>query len=368
MQKFIELLEQIPAANIAPPTNTIGHIFRHEDKENFISYWLAFLLDPECIGSTEPMSALLQLAEVTEPVDLSEISIIREHTFDDKRRIDFFIETHSHIIGIENKIWSGLQKDQLKDYKKQLSSKEVLNDKKLILILLYPKRNDSLPVNSKQDLHTFKPVTYEQLVAEFRKIRLNIFENLRATFLMEDFIAHMEEYIMENPDKNSINIEMWNFAANYRDKLTELLQKIEASKSQFGAYLKEQMSALVADRTDCNVWAPPSIHINTKETYHQLYKTSWQNAHIHFELLSKGTFPPNEMQVVLHTHEQGMTGKTEKLFALGKEVGQKAFPINYTTEEHFHASMGKIFTELERLVTEYTEIIDTEIAVAAIKK
>ena len=50
--EFRELLEAVPKSRSMSPTNTIAHIFRHEQKENFISDWLAFLLNPEYIGST----------------------------------------------------------------------------------------------------------------------------------------------------------------------------------------------------------------------------------------------------------------------------------------------------------------------------
>jgi hypothetical protein len=86
--EFEKLLEKIPQSRANLPTNTIAHIFRHEHKENFISDWLAFLLNPEYTGSEEPLAALLQLAFVTSSVDFDDVSILREVAFEDKRRID----------------------------------------------------------------------------------------------------------------------------------------------------------------------------------------------------------------------------------------------------------------------------------------
>ena len=365
MQQFIELLEQMPAANIAPPTNTIGHIFRHEEKENFISDWLAFLLNPEYTGNSEPLSALLELASVTEPVDFSDISIVREYAFDDQRRIDFLIETSTHLIGIENKIWSGLQEDQLKDYKNQLSTKEILNGKTLILILLYPQRNKSLPVHSTDDLHTFRPVTYENLVAEFRKIRFNILENLRATVLMEDFIVHMEEYIMKESSNATINWDMWHFEVENRDRIIELKRVLKDSRVQFDNYIKDRMDAVIRGRDDHDQWTK----IMTG-TYFQLYKTSWKNGLVHFELLktTQDDLAPKELIVVLHTHEHKKEWRTDCLRDLGKQIGEKNFNISYESREGFETSMDDIFKELEKLVNTYTEQIDIKIAKSVAKQ
>lgn len=45
--EFKALLDSMPRSRVSSPTNTIAHIFRHEHKENFISDWLAFLLNPD---------------------------------------------------------------------------------------------------------------------------------------------------------------------------------------------------------------------------------------------------------------------------------------------------------------------------------
>ena len=368
MQEFIELLEEMPQPQISSPANTIAHIFRHDYKENFISDWLAFLLDPELTDSTQPLAALFELAQGVEPDDISDISIFRERTFDDKRRIDFYIETSRYIIGIENKIWSDLQPNQLSDYERQLSSIATSGEKELILILLCPKSN-KLCTAPDLKLGSFKMITYEDVVEEFKKIRFNLFTNLRATVLMEDFILHMEEYIMQNSNKTMSNLEMWRFEAAYKEKLQDLLARFEASKKQFGAYIAERLSAIAADREDSEAWAPPSIHANTKESYFQLYKTNWADAQVHFEVVNGDKFPPTELQVVLHTRERGRKGKTDELYNLQSSVenylrgkyGRDVFPVSYESDASFDQSMNKIFDILKELVARYTEEVDAGI-------
>jgi len=326
---------------------------------------LAFLLNPDCTGSSEPLSALLGLASITESVDFSEISITREYTCPDQRRIDFLIETSTHLIGIENKIWSGLQENQLRDYKKQLSAEEILNSKKLVLILLYPQRNNSLPVHSTDDLYTFCPVTYEDLVAEFRKIRFNIFENLRATVLLEDFIVHMEEYIMQKPSENALNIEMWNFEANYHSELNRLQDALKNSRVQLNKYIADRMMDIVKTRPDCDQWQQ-----TTASTYYQLYKTSWANLQVHFELLKVNSeeMAPTQLDVVLHTNERKKEWRTDELKSFEGRAGTKRFSINYASRSGFETAMDEIFKELENLVNAYTEQIDIEIAKSGARK
>ena len=357
MQQFIELLEQMPAANIMPPANTIGHIFRHEEKENFISYWLAFLLNPEYTGNSEPLSALLQLAEASGTVDLSNVSIVRESVLEDKRRIDFIIETSSHIIGIENKIWSGLQENQLEDYRKELVKKAKTDGKDVVLILLYPQRNTCCKNLKKEELFGFKPVTYEDLVSEFKHIRFNIFDNLRATVLMEDFIIHMEEYIMKDSSNAAINWDMWQFEAVHRDRIQELRQALKGSRAQFDKYIEDRMDAIIRGRDDQDQWEK-----YMSGTYFQLYKTSWRNGLAHFELLktTPDDLAPQELIVVLHTHEYKKEWRTDYLRDLGKQIGEKTFKIRYESQEEFEKSMDLIFDALTDLVNTYTDTIDTE--------
>ena len=358
MQKFIDLLEQMPTANITPPTNTIGHIFRHERKENFISDWLAFLLNPEYAGNAEPLSALLELASVTEPVDLSNVSIVRENVFEDKKRIDFFIETNSHIIGIENKILSDFQHNQLKGYRTQLSQKSEQVGKKLLLILLYPRRNTFCSRLEKKKYYDFRPVTYEDLVSEFKRIRFSVFDNLRATVLMEDFIAHMEEYIMQETNNTTLNLEMWGFEATKRAELQKLKASLKNSKEQFNHYIANKLDSVICNRSDREQWKKTITN-----TYFQLYKGEWEKYQIHFELLKtvQDDFVPSELNVVLHTHEYKKVLRTKDLWTLGAKAGDKRFRIRYTSQDAFKKDMDAIFQALEELINEYTETIDSEI-------
>ena len=115
---FKDFLAKAPIVNLKTPTVTFGTIFKHEHKENFISDWLAYLLDPNNIGTTEPLECFINIAHADEnyTIDFSEVNIQREYVFQEsKRRIDFLITTPSHIIGIENKIWSKQLENEFKN-------------------------------------------------------------------------------------------------------------------------------------------------------------------------------------------------------------------------------------------------------------
>lgn len=358
---FVKLLNVLPKKEVIPPTNTLAHIFGKDYKENFISDWLAFLFNPEFMDNSEALKSLLELALKSEVHDVSDVKILREHTFSDNRRIDFLIETKEYIIGIENKIWSGLQENQLFDYEKQLLSLSQLKSKEAVLILLCPKAN-KIYSDSHLLLGEFKIISYENLVEKFKHIRLNPFKNIRANLLMEDFITHMEEYIMQGESKAIKNLEMWNFQRNHKDDINKLLNSIEASKKQFGDFINEKITAIAPNEDE---WET-SIHANAKDPYFQLYKSNWKKSQVHFELLKKGEFPPSDLQIVLHTREKGKTGKTEDLYRLQEVVTEylyskyckDSFPISYENEKEFEESMAIIFEILETLIKKFTPEID----------
>jgi hypothetical protein len=358
---FINILKNIPTQKAVAPTNTLAHIFSKDYKENFISDLLAALLNPDIMQTVEPLNALLSLVSDLEIGKNEEIEILREHTFDSKRRIDFLIETTYYIIGIENKINSGLEKNQLIDYEKQMSNIEKKKGKQKVLILLCPQSNE-IYSDKKLKLGQFKLISYEELVEKFKQIRLNLFENLRATFLMEDFITHMEEYIMQGKNKAIKNIEMWNFQQTYYEDINKLLNTIEISKKQFGDYINERLSALITDNGE---WET-SIHANVKTPYFQIYKTNWKDAQVHFELINRAEFSPSSMQVVLHTHERGRHGKTVDLYNLQDEVSRyliskydtNHFNISYENDQEFDNSISKIFSVLQDVINEFTARID----------
>lgn len=344
-------------------TNTFAHIFRKENNENFISDWLAFLLNPSLVDSFEPLQKLLSLAGFDD-IDISNyerINIEREYTFEDGRRIDFFIELDdSVIIAIENKIWSGLQDKQLEDYSKALNSEKFENHIKYC-IFLFPNNNPNCKNVSTSELFSFKPVTYESLVTEFNNIKIDFTKNLRAAMLMKDFITHMEEYILNaNIDKNSY-FEMLHFGNKYFEVIKEFNKKISTSKNAFSDVIRRKLREISPD----DIW-----EINEKSSYYyQLYKSDWNKPHqVHFELIHENILSPKKIKVVLHTHEYYKDPNTN-LYKLEKEFenyitsiyGKSEFEICYDDFKSFEESLDKIILILKDGIKEFENKVDNAI-------
>ncbi len=109
-----------------PGTMNVAEIMNRHHLENQHSNILAFLLDPnEKHNHNDFGESFLSLLKNKGLVlkGNSIISVKREDTTDEARRIDIFIETDSDYIIIENKIYADDQKEQIKAY---LESKENL--------------------------------------------------------------------------------------------------------------------------------------------------------------------------------------------------------------------------------------------------
>lgn len=365
---FEKLLEAMPETTVCSPTNTLAHIFNHDYKENFISDWLAFLINPDFMGTFEPVNNLLSLAKA-EPLEEAQVVIEREYVFtEDGRRIDFYIETEDAIIGIENKIFSSLRNNQLKSYKTRLSKEAEKSGKALILILLYPQKNKEVSrIVAQQKLYDFIPITYEALIEAFRKVRVDFISNVRAAFLMQDFITHMEEYIMSDNKTDAINFEMLAFARTKESELAKLKENLKKSEEQFTKMIEAKYAEYFPD----SEW---DVHSSTSSTWFQLYKNSWDRRIVHFEIMAtddngkKQIFPPHTLTVVLHSHEAGKNVTPAPLFSLGKtdvenylceKYGSSSFDIDYESEEAFNDSISNVFTAMTDIVEKFTPIVDS---------
>jgi hypothetical protein len=100
------------SADRSRPRETIPALFGRAYDENFISDYLAYILDPARNGiGSEPLQALLSVAfDPDLDVDLDNVTILREYAFGDVNfgRIDLLIQLGDQgergVIGIENKI------------------------------------------------------------------------------------------------------------------------------------------------------------------------------------------------------------------------------------------------------------------------
>lgn len=176
---FNQIIFDMPSIESKQKTNTIAKIFNRSKDENYLSDWLAYLLE----NNTEVLSKLLGLAGFD--YHNEEVVVNREYIFSSNRRIDFLIESEQFIIGIENKISAREQKNQLKDYSKEI--KKIADNRDIIKILLKPESNSLAATNG------FVAINYKEFVEELKNIHLDFIENLRLSFLLLDYIKHIGE-------------------------------------------------------------------------------------------------------------------------------------------------------------------------------
>ena len=91
------------------------------------------------------------------------------------------------VIGIENKIYASEGYNQTTSYVKGLQCD--YEDRELYLIFLTPA--GTLAISPE-----FKAVSYEDLVRGLRGIQYPVLEDIHKTIIWEDFLYHLEEYIV----------------------------------------------------------------------------------------------------------------------------------------------------------------------------
>jgi len=184
-----------------PRRMTIPAIFGRSGDENFISDYLAYIVDPKRNGvGIEPLQALLSLAyeNITE-IKLDAVAIRREYIFGKNPnlgRIDFVIELGEDgaegVIGIENKIYASEGESQTSAYAQGLKSDYPGRD----LYCIYLTPSGRLPLSLE-----FKAVSYTDMLRSLREIRYPVLGDIHKTVIWEDFLAHLEEYIVMNQGK-----------------------------------------------------------------------------------------------------------------------------------------------------------------------
>ena len=345
--------------NMKVPTNTIARIFNKEGHENFISDWIAYLLDPSTFGTTEPLNVLLSMAGYEESIGTVEnIEVLREHTFSDQRRIDFLIETDECLIGIENKIWSDLGYKQLEDYEKSLN--DISKGRKIIKVLLFPASNKGEGVQKTlvESATGFVPITYEQYADKLKDIRLNFIENLRSAFMLQDFITYVEEYLMGDSMNKDIDFELVKFLYDRKNQLKALEDSKNILKEQFIGYIRTELEKKYMS----NGWV---VKAPRSGNYYQIYRPEnmWKYD-VHFELLlSDDEFPQKTVQVALHTTEvKSLRDRCKTLYDMEavvkadiiKENGTDIFELDYTNGfEGFKKSLEKPFNVLADVIKKY---------------
>ncbi len=133
-------------------------------------------------------------------VELGNAKIETEHSTYKRKRIDILIDLTNFVIGIENKLWAGDQKEQLKDYNKYLEGK---SKNYLLVFLTCDGRKPSKWSISKEERAELEKagklitLSYRQLLLPWLKECLKECEADKVRWFIRDFISWIEKNCRE---------------------------------------------------------------------------------------------------------------------------------------------------------------------------
>lgn len=359
-------INNLPETSTDRKVDTIPKVLGIENKENYINNWLSFLLDSSRYSSVEPLNVLMELyakkecseSNVGKNIDLTvaedeEIEVTREATLDNGRRIDILIETEKLLIGIENKIHSGLQQNQLEDYTHSINNlikKTHEGSKRPILILLTPKSNKSF--ESGDFLH----IWYEELADKLSELKYDYLNNLRNAFLLEDFVNYVNEYLRK--DESSMNEEWAKFLGSNSKELRTIF---EEGKKNLGLFIEDIGNQLdTAFQNEDKEWDTLTYKNTSTQFWRQLNNPEWEKFNLHYEIgtveQTQGFILPTKLRLSFD-----MESKVARDYFQSNDVltfhgdkkdikGQNPinyFTVDYTNENTIKSDLKKIISELK---------------------
>lgn len=337
LERVLNELNQIYSSSEESSVFTLPEIFDKQGSENFISAWLAYLLNPNLNGfGTAPLNALLLILEEDSIGNDEQVLVSKEYTFDDNgRRIDILIKTSSCILGIENKLFSGEQVDQTSDYWKSMEKLCVNSSQRPIGVYLKPDANSSKPCSEK-----FKVITYKQLCESFRSIPYDYRRDSRKNFFYYEFILYVEEKLMSRSEtgypKMSEDVELYR---NNKEAIERARSKYDAFSNGVEVWVRDWIETQSYFKVD----KPAADYMQIRED------EKWRDFDFHFELYWGNTrkrLPEltNEDEVLLYVHLERAKPEVKKWFNLGSGVtlDKEKIIVNFTNEDQAKQSIQRI--------------------------
>jgi len=268
---------------------TIPEIFKRESDENFISDYLAFILDPKKNGiGAEPLKRIISYCNPEYDVDSLEFtrcSVEREKYLDEENRIDLLITIGEDlIIAIENKIYSKERENQTIDYYNAIDRTYKDIDDKLFILL-------AAEEGTKPNSEHFKLLTYSKLYEIFSTIRPDFTNNIKHSILFDDFLLHIRRMFMSENDRL------------ISEKTKIYLQNIEMFKDLLNSYYNESelLFSIFQRATSRNF--PDRFLIKWTDKYQQMYKKEWDRGsifvHYEFWIMKEDVFEDNKFEVMI---------------------------------------------------------------------
>lgn len=252
---------------------TIPMIFNSSLDENFISDYLAYVLNPKINGlGNTPLKHLFKNfknidIEIAEEFE-NGIEIAREYTFKSNRRIDLLILIGgSFVIGIENKIKADEHGEQTKSYAKSID--EEFPDREALLIYLTVQ--EKRPASKE-----FKILTYWDLINILNAVKFNFTDNIRKSVFFDDFKLHLEEFIMKKE-----SLELSDRTNLYLENL-KMINELEESFKNDSIRVFNYIASYIKSHYSESDW---KFDFSANRGYQQIYKDKWyrDKLYIHFE-------------------------------------------------------------------------------------
>jgi len=336
-------------------------------KEVIVSEWLSFIFDPSRNGvGNLTIKKLLESIGIDKDFDELEFNSTSTEVSTNKgQRMDIFIKYNGLWIIIENKIESHENGFQTLDYYNYIES--IKGDNEIVYIYLKPNYNNSIPKSS-----GFKLLTYGNLIKKLKEIsEFDYFEKDKYKYLKEFLISG--DMFMKNEELD------YNEAIRFYLKNKEKMNKIEEEYSNQNRrlhikirydilnYLNEKKSVYLTD-DDKSV---------SPRGYIQYFKNGWNNeghAGVHYELVfntDKLLSDKINCDVVLHIegnitekemeefNKRGITKNRSLAFDNKKnEPISYRIVLDFSSLEKTNDSINMIKTVLDKLISEYENLID----------
>ena len=253
---------------------TIPAIFGRSYDENFISDYLAYILDPKLNGvGIEPLQLLLSKIKNNdnkEELEIEDIEIIREYNLGDHGRIDFIIKLgDAGVLGIENKITSLEGENQTVAYAKGI--KLEFPDQEHYMVFLSP--TGLIPSSKK-----FAAISYGDIYKLLRDIPFPVLDDIHKVVIWEDFLAHLEGYIIMNEGKLELTEKTSLYIENYK-MFSDLRSSYEQDADRIYEFITESIKNSFGE-----VW---TFNFKGKQSWQEITRDSWklENFRVFFQYL-----------------------------------------------------------------------------------
>ncbi|WP_420494039.1 PD-(D/E)XK nuclease family protein [Macrococcus psychrotolerans] len=373
IERYLEMLNNMPVVDEKVHSASIAKIFGIESKENIISNWLAFLLDPNRVKSDVPLKAFLSTFlndKVIEDLDYTDVVVTREYVLNNKRRVDIVIQINGVIIGIENKIFATLHNDQLNDYHNNLSNIQFMldsdNSQHVITVLLAPSWSKELSgMNNLKDINNFieeeksqTEITYELLAEVFSEIPLKNME-YRHYLILNEFVKYVNDYIKE--EAMELEVEWANFNSKYSNDLSDIFNKGSEQLLVLSDKIEKFLNETGIELFGSEINNTPQYIINKKVTpkmfYFQLFNNQMAKYNIHYEIgsenyESKGFILPTNLKLSIDFENRTVRNQLieHRNFELNRSLEIQTtinvFDIDYSSEETIDNTLGEIGKKL----------------------